>query len=393
MGSRQTTNAFPEQSSSHESYNLNRVTETATSRRVRVTTRAQKKRQEPIEPMQDVYGLSLPSQSQNLIEPDPELQRMRRLRRTVPRAVTYKVPSSSEGDTDIESSSTRIRTSRQNKRTQERAELDEPESSTSYNNSSGPISRPNKRRAIRAEEGVSRSEQDAYPIIILPPPYRSDSPLPTILQTAESETIQDSSSYLQPFNLPTTGNNTGGVVTLPPISLPQENSAHGGITLPPIRSVLSLADRSRTPEIEVVDLSSPPSYPSNNAADPYPNNIVDLTSSPVIFSPNTHSTAVNSSYKNSNNNNHSPPEIIIIDDDSSAEDLTSATSPLPSKGLQLKCAICLDFPKDVSFTPCGHIFCRDCISTALKSQKVCSLCRRTLTKKQIKRLEFKILVK
>lgn len=36
-------------------------------------------------------GLSLPSQSQNLIEPDPELQRMRRLRRTVPRAVTYKV--------------------------------------------------------------------------------------------------------------------------------------------------------------------------------------------------------------------------------------------------------------------------------------------------------------
>ncbi|CAB5365459.1 unnamed protein product [Rhizophagus irregularis] len=341
MGSRQTTNAFPEQSSSHESYNLNRVTETATSRRVRVTTRAQKKRQEPIEPMQDVYGLSLPSQSQNLIEPDPELQRMRRLRRTVPRAVTYKVPSSSEGDTDIESSSTRIRTSRQNKRTQERAELDEPESSTSYNNSSGPISRPNKRRAIRAEEGVSRSEQDAYPIIILPPPYRNDSPLPTILQTAESETIQDSSSYLQPFNLPTTGNNT----------------------------VLSLADRSRTPEIEVVDLSSPPSYPSNNAADPYPNNIVDLTSSPVIFSPNTHSTAVNSSYKNSNNNNHSPPEIIIIDDDSSAEDLTSATSPLPSKGLQLKCAICLDFPKDVSFTPCGHIFCRDCISTALKSQK------------------------
>lgn len=180
---------------------------------------------------------------------------------------------------------------------------------------------------------------------------------------------------------------------MPPISLPQENSAHGGITLPPIRSVLSLADRSRTPEIEVVDLSSPPSYPSNNAADPYPNNIVDLTSSPVIFSPNTHSTAVNSSYKNSNNNNHSPPEIIIIDDDSSAEDLTSATSPLPSKGLQLKCAICLDFPKDVSFTPCGHIFCRDCISTALKSQKVCSLCRRTLTKKQIKRLEFKILVK
>jgi len=300
--------------------------------------------------------IDLSSQSQILIEPDPELQR-RRLRRSVSRAVTYKVSSSSEDDTDIESTSTRIRTSRQNKRTQDRAELDEPESSTSYNNSSRSISRPNKRRAIRTEEGVSR--------IILPPLYRSNSPLPTIRRSAESETIQDS-SYLQ---LPTTGNNT----------------------------VLSLGDSSRIPEInndEVVDLSSPPSYPSNNAADPYPNNVVDLTSSPVNFSPSTHLPAVNSSHKNSNNNNnHLAPEIIIIDDDSSAEDLTSAGSPLPSKGLQLKCSICLDYPKDVSFTPCGHIFCRDCISTALKSQKVCSLCRRSLKKKQIKRLEFKILVK
>jgi len=55
MGSRQTTNALPEQSSSHETDNLNRVTEIA-SRRARVTTRAQKKRQEPIESRQDVYG-------------------------------------------------------------------------------------------------------------------------------------------------------------------------------------------------------------------------------------------------------------------------------------------------------------------------------------------------
>lgn len=53
---KQTTNALPEQSSSYESDNLSRVTETVTSRRARVTTRAQKKRQEPIEPRQDVYG-------------------------------------------------------------------------------------------------------------------------------------------------------------------------------------------------------------------------------------------------------------------------------------------------------------------------------------------------
>ncbi|RIA93196.1 hypothetical protein C1645_735763 [Glomus cerebriforme] len=372
---KQTTNAFSEQSSLHERNNLSRTTETSTNRRTRVTTRAQKKRQEPIEQRQDVYGLSFPSQPQSLVN-------------------VIQVDDNESYDTSSidESTTTRIRPSRRNKRTQDRAELDESESSTSHDTASRPISRPNKRRAIRVEEEVSQNDQDAYPIIILPPPYRSDSPHPTIRRTAEPDTIQDSSSYLQP--LPTTGNNTGGVITLPPISLPQENSTHGGITLPSIRSVLSLGnytERSRTPEInneiEVVDLSSPPPYPSNNAEDLHPN-VVDLTSSP-----NTHSPAINSPNKNSNIKNNSTREVIIIDDDSSVEDPSSAGSPLPSRGLQLKCAICLDHPKDVSFTPCGHMFCRECISTALKTQKVCSLCRRPLTKKQIKRLEFKILLK
>ncbi|CAG8503187.1 1726_t:CDS:2 [Funneliformis mosseae] len=368
MGSRQTTNAFSEQGSSHD-----------INRRTRATIRAQKRSQDPMEPKQEVYGLPSSSQSQNLIQLDIE---------------SFGTASRAG------STSTRSRPLRRNKRTQDRAVLDETEPSTSAPQI---MSRPNKRRAIRAEEGASRQED--YPIIFLPP-LRNDSPHPTVRRTAETGSIQDSSSYLQSFNLPNTGDNGG--VTLPPISLPQENSPHGGITLPPIRSVFSIGlERSRTPrtlspDIEVIDLSSPP-YPGNRTADPYPSNIVDLTSSP-----NTHSPTVNAP----------KTEIIVIDDDSETPTSvgsslpsrglqnptstgsllpsrgfqlpTSTGSLLPSRGLQLKCAICLDHPKDVSATSCGHIFCLNCITTALKTQKVCSLCRNPLSKKQIKRLEFKI---
>ncbi|CAI2163541.1 5333_t:CDS:2 [Funneliformis geosporum] len=344
MGSRQTTNAFSEQGSPHDINNL-------TSKRTRATIRAQKRTQDPVEPKQEAYGLPSSSQSQNLIQVEIE---------------------SFDTASRAGSTSTRSRPMRRNKRTQDRALLDETEPSTS---ASQILSRPNKRRAIRMEEGTSRNED--YPIIFLPP-LRNDSPHPTVRRTTETGSIQDSSSYLQStFNLPNTEDNGIGV-TLPPISLPQENSPHGGITLPPIRSVFPIGlERSRTPrnispDLEVIDLSSP----SYRSADPYPSNIVDLTSSP-----NTHSPAVNPPITNNG------IEIIVIDDES------EAGSPLPSRtlrGLQLKCAICLDHPKDVSATSCGHIFCLNCITTALKAQKVCSLCRNPLSKKQIKRLEFKI---
>ncbi|CAJ0745328.1 10841_t:CDS:2 [Entrophospora sp. SA101] len=60
-----------------------------------------------------------------------------------------------------------------------------------------------------------------------------------------------------------------------------------------------------------------------------------------------------------------------------------------TESLQIKCTICLDYPKDVSATSCGHIFCYECIVTAVRAQKMCSICRKSLNLRQIKKLEFK----
>src|SRR5262249_40863140 len=40
------------------------------------------------------------------------------------------------------------------------------------------------------------------------------------------------------------------------------------------------------------------------------------------------------------------------------------------------CSICLDPPTDMGATTCGHIFCRDCILTALDIKAACPICRR-----------------
>jgi len=93
----------------------------------------------------------------------------------------------------------------------------------------------------------------------------------------------------------------------------------------------------------------------------------------------------------------SKENIIIIDDDNACvnDDSDAIEMSLNKQeelqGLQIKCAICLESPTDISATACGHIFCRFCINQAIKAQKMCSLCRRPLNKRQIRRLEFKVM--
>ncbi|CAG8696986.1 8884_t:CDS:2 [Dentiscutata erythropus] len=261
------------------------------------------------------------------------------------------------------------------KRNHESAGMNGQESSSSLLSSS---IRSNKRR-MRSSDIMIKSEEVEhpipdtrarnYPLYLLPPPHRNINS--SSIQRSENLNNFNDTSFSTPVQLFPDGHNAGGV-TLRPICLPHENSAHGGITLPPIRSVLPIdlenygtIGRLRASEtdddIEVVDLTS-----SNSE-----NFVIDLTSSPNV---------------------HLNSEVIVIDDDdSSTETIPSSTASSSQKGLLLKCSICLDHPKDVSFTPCGHIFCFECITTAVKTQKMCALCRRQVTKKQIKPLEFKVL--
>ncbi|KAG9302014.1 hypothetical protein G9A89_021058 [Geosiphon pyriformis] len=179
---------------------------------------------------------------------------------------------------------------------------------------------------------------------------------------------------------------------LPPIDLSREDDrSGGGITLPPIRSFLSLDlssfANSDTPIVveaeDIIDLTNTPDTnvttnpPENRSSSPV---VVDLTSIP---SPPT---SKSSSLKR---------EVIVIEDDPSFdEDLPPQPSKLPpppkAVGLELKCAICLEPPSEVAATSCGHIFCRNCITQAVRAQKMCSLCRTPLTRRQIRRLEFKV---
>lgn len=59
-------------------------------------------------------------------------------------------------------------------------------------------------------------------------------------------------------------------------------------------------------------------------------------------------------------------------------------SPEPA----FKCLICLDGIKAdcMATTPCGHMFCYECIMDAVRATKKCPKCRKSTTLKQIKRL-------
>ncbi|GBG66852.1 hypothetical protein CBR_g70729 [Chara braunii] len=50
------------------------------------------------------------------------------------------------------------------------------------------------------------------------------------------------------------------------------------------------------------------------------------------------------------------------------------------------CNVCMEALKDATSTNCGHIFCRLCITEAIKAQKKCPTCRKRLTAAQTHRI-------
>eukprot|EP00160_Parvularia_atlantis_P016418 Unigene5205_Nuclearia_a/m.15965 Unigene5205_Nuclearia_a/g.15965 ORF Unigene5205_Nuclearia_a/g.15965 Unigene5205_Nuclearia_a/m.15965 type:complete len:185 (-) Unigene5205_Nuclearia_a:87-641(-) len=49
----------------------------------------------------------------------------------------------------------------------------------------------------------------------------------------------------------------------------------------------------------------------------------------------------------------------------------------------LQCAVCLDSIEKMAATTCGHVFCDECIQSAVRAQHKCPVCRHKLSLKQI----------
>ncbi|CAG8541099.1 11047_t:CDS:10, partial [Ambispora leptoticha] len=177
-------------------------------------------------------------------------------------------------------------------------------------------------------------------------------------------------------------NAQGIPIILPPLFIHPTNAIEdrstGAPTLPSIRSVFSndlgtpFNNNDRNNEIPYIDLTNI-SSPEERTRTP---DVVDLT---VVSSPDV---CVSSS-----------KDVIVIDDDPAGceEHYPSAKKTYKTPILEIKCAICLEPPSNVSYTNCGHIFCRECITQAVKVQKMCSLCRNPLNLKKVKRLQFKVM--
>lgn len=79
-------------------------------------------------------------------------------------------------------------------------------------------------------------------------------------------------------------------------------------------------------------------------------------------------------------NNNSITLEVKIKADKPEGDVPNVDPCNAAKRGRFECSICLECigGQDISATPCGHIFCTACITTAIKKHGVCPLCKETI---------------
>lgn len=80
--------------------------------------------------------------------------------------------------------------------------------------------------------------------------------------------------------------------------------------------------------------------------------------------------------------------------DTTAKKRKATASSTESKLFKLECAICLDSfgDQEISFTPCGHVFCTECIQRAIRERKQCPSCNYRVISIQLKRAHLPVYV-
>ncbi|PVU94722.1 hypothetical protein BB561_002311 [Smittium simulii] len=79
---------------------------------------------------------------------------------------------------------------------------------------------------------------------------------------------------------------------------------------------------------------------------------------------------------------------------SGLEDDSKVLAPVPpstKRRAVFKCMVCLDRPvNSVLVRPCGHLFCEECILTAMQAAKKCPVCRQEISLKSLVSFQFRI---
>uniref|UniRef100_A0A6P4FLR5 E3 ubiquitin-protein ligase RNF4 isoform X1 n=1 Tax=Drosophila rhopaloa TaxID=1041015 RepID=A0A6P4FLR5_DRORH len=133
--------------------------------------------------------------------------------------------------------------------------------------------------------------------------------------------------------------------------------------IPPLRS-----GRNRAPDA-VIDLCTPDGPRSRP---------VNITSDISYSAPSRRRTF---------NQSTATPLVVDVDDVSPPKRIQRDLE-LSQKEDSYKCPVCMDSvtKREPVSTKCGHVFCRECIQTAISSTQKCPLCNKKLTTHQYSRI-------